>query len=151
MPLTLAVANGTSIDLDYLRANYSRAVTDKTLCNRMITDLRQSNRSAVAGAYYGALLCVRAKHSLNPMQKLQSFNAGKAALEAAVARVPKNVEVRFLRLSIQQNIPRFLNYRSDVDEDRRYLAAHMHKITSVELKSMILAALTDDYKPVQDR
>lgn len=122
--------------LEQVRLNYSRAVDDREICSAMIEQLDNSN-NPVELAYLGAFRTIWAKHTLNPFKKLQSFNRGKDAIEEAVRQSPENVEIRFIRLSIQQNAPSLLGYRDNIKEDREHIIANRSTISSPTLQRMI--------------
>lgn len=138
--LVIALSMNISVlgsDFKNLRLAYPRAVEDAQLCEKLISILNKGQRSPVETAYYGALLCVQAKHGVSPLEKLRYFKTGKKFLEQAVALAPEDVEVRFLRLSIQHNTPSFLGYRSAVDQDRQFLQNNLSKITAPELRQLV--------------
>lgn len=69
-------------------------------------------------AYEGALLMKKAGLiNGTAKEKLNLFRSGNKLLEASIARNPKNIEYRFLRLIIQEHAPRVLKYRANVEED----------------------------------
>ena len=63
-------------------------------------------------AYKGAAQTTLANCKKTPFSKLSVFNEGKDDLEKAIQEDPDNVEIRFLRYTIQTNIPGFLNYNT---------------------------------------
>lgn len=128
---------GNTLSLEDVRKNYQVAVSDKETCWSMISQLRNSTASNVHLAYLGAFQAVWANHISNPISKLNTFNEGKKNIENAVKRSPDNVEIIFIRYSVQKNCPAFLGYRSNVAEDRAFLSRNTGKITSDHLKKMI--------------
>lgn len=70
-------------------------------------------------AFEGALLMTKAGLVSNPTNKLSFFKSGVKKLESSIKREGKNVEYRFLRLMIQENVPRFLNYYEEINEDSK--------------------------------
>jgi len=64
-------------------------------------------------------------HSYNPVAKLKYFNEGKIYLEKAIAQASNNVELHFLRFTIQTNLPGFLGYKSNIEEDRSFILRTM--------------------------
>lgn len=131
----------TAVELDYLRTNYSETVENAQLCQRLIAELEKKDAEPIYMGYLGALQAIWAGHAKGPIAKLRSFNTGKSNLEKAVAADPDNVELRFLRFSIQQNCPRFLGYRDNMKEDRKFIQDNIHHVKSAQLRSMYLAIL----------
>lgn len=126
-----------TMDLEYLRKNYSKAVSDKELCQSLIVQLSKKTESEVHFAYLGALHTIWANHVFSPLSKLNSFLQGKTEIELAVKKDPNNVEIRFIRLSVQKNCPSFLGYNSNIASDKKYLKDHLSSITSEQLKKMV--------------
>ena len=64
-------------------------------------------------AYEGALLMRKAGLPIPPHEKLASFKTGYHKLEAALAKDSSNGEYHFLRLIIQEHVPKFVHYDKD--------------------------------------
>lgn len=126
-----------AINLDYIRSNYEKAVSDKSICEAMINELEQSKLNNVQLAYLGGLQTIWANHTNNPLSKLNTFKKGKANIAKAIKSEKSNVEIRFVRLSIQKNCPKFLGYSENIVEDEHYLKAHFEKVKSENLKKMM--------------
>ena len=69
----------------------------------------------LASAKKGALLMKKASLVRKPGDKLKVFKEGSKLLEAEIAKLPKRIEYRFLRLIIQENCPKFLNYSNNIE------------------------------------
>lgn len=134
-------SNQVNIDLDYIRAHYEQAVNHKEVCNTMISVLKKPKLNNIEMAYLGGLQTIWAKHTISPIAKLRTFNAGKANIEQAVSNEKDNIEIRFVRLSVQKNCPQFLGYSKNITEDERYIKQHLDKIQPESLKKMISGVL----------
>ena len=129
-------------DLNEVRASYSKAVLDKKLCKKMIEELELSKeKSVIALAYLGAYQTIWANHVFSPINKFSTFKKGKKNIEQAILLEPNNVELRFIRLSIQKNIPHFLGYKSNINEDIAFIEKNRLKINSDILEKNIDALL----------
>lgn len=126
-----------SIDLDFIRKNYDKAVFDKKLCSTMIEELKAEKENNIYLAYLGGLQTIWANHTMNPISKLQTFNKGKSNLEKAVEMMPNDIEIRFVRLSVQKNAPRFLGYHQHIKTDKEFIKQHQHTISSASLLQLI--------------
>ena len=84
---------------------------------------------------------IMAKHVFNPFSKLSYFNKGKLILEKAIQAEGKNVELRFLRYSIQTNVPAFLGYKSNLKNDYNFLKQAIPGIKDSVLKKIITSYL----------
>ena len=94
-------------EMENIRANYAKAISNKKLCKAMIGELSVKTGNPVHLAYLGAFKMIWAKHIINPIAKLSTFNKGKKDIESAIKEAHHNVEIRFIRLSVQKNCPSF--------------------------------------------
>lgn len=134
-------SNASAMDLERIRSNYEKAVSDKKVCKLMMEELSKDIDSTLQLAYLGGFQAIWASHVLNPFSKLSTFNTGKNNIETAIKRAPKNTEIRFIRLSIQKNSPSFLGYRDNMVEDKNFIQANHKSISSICLKTMIAALI----------
>lgn len=139
--LTLLILLFSSVspsDLEVYRANYSKAATNKSVCERMIASLEKCKDSTpIAMGYLGGYQTVYANHVSNPFSKLSTFRQGKQHIEAAIAHEPNNIELRFIRLSVQIHAPFFLGYHSNVHEDTDFIQRHKAEIDSDILRKNV--------------
>lgn len=134
------VFKAKGMELEKIRINYEKAVSDKGICQAMIKQL-STNTDALHIAYLGAFQAVWAKHTINPISKLSTFKKGKKNIELAVKSKPDDVEIRFVRLSVQLNCPSFLGYSSKINEDKKIVQSNIQSIKSVVLKRMIMVLI----------
>lgn len=113
-------------DMHSIRGGLEKAVRDKKLCAEMIESLEPLAAEALYLAYLGAYEAIWANHLLNPFAKLASFKKGKKNINQAVYVAPKNIEIRFVRLTIQQNAPSFLSYQQNKLEDAIFIQQNKH-------------------------
>ena len=85
---------------------------------------------------------IKAKYSFNPIAKLNQFNKGKQLIQKAFSRDTLNLEMRFIRFSIQNNLPSFLGYRDNLDQDKRFLLNNTKASKDPELQEMIFNYLS---------
>ncbi|MBK9211588.1 MAG: hypothetical protein IPO14_01135 [Saprospiraceae bacterium] len=126
------------VDLEYIRTNYDEAVSNETLCKSMIEELSKNTSNTTYLGYLGAFQTIWAKYTSNPISKLSTFSKGKKNIEKAIKSEPENVELRFIRLSIQKNCPSFLGYNSHIDADKLFIKNNLNKVSSAALKQMCL-------------
>lgn len=77
--------------------------------------------NALLIAYRGAGKSVRAVHAFWPISKLNYVKDGLVDLDYAVKKEPQNIEVRFLRFSVLDNLPGILGYGSEANADAKDL------------------------------
>ncbi len=69
-------------------------------------------------AYFGSLEALKAKDSWNPYKKVKLLVASNKTLQQAVTASPNDMEIRFLRFSIQFYLPGFLGLSKDMHGDK---------------------------------
>ena len=75
--------------------------------------------------YLAGAKMAMANHCYLPTNKLKYFNEGKNLLQKAIVSAPNNIELRFIRFSIQCNVPSFLGYNSNLAVDKTSLINHL--------------------------
>jgi hypothetical protein len=85
------------------------------------------DRSALLNGYIGTLQALKAKHAWNPYFKIKHLNDSKSTFEAAVKRDPHNIEIRFMRFSIEHNVPGFLGFNKNLVADKEEIIKQVDK------------------------
>ena len=106
------------------------AGNDTNELNSVLTELKQSD---LAGreAYEGTLLMKKSGMLSKAKEKLSVFKSGRAKLEAAIQKDPANCEYRFLRLIIQENVPKIVKYKSNIKEDSTLIRTSYKKLSPI--------------------
>jgi hypothetical protein len=92
--------------------------------------------------YKGAATIMQAKYQVNPFSKLESLKKGKEILQTAIIKDTTQLETRYLRFTIQTNLPSFLNYSADINNDKLFLLSNYRSIQDEELKKMVFQYLS---------
>jgi len=122
-----------------LRSHMRDAFKDEALCDRLTSRLCQDDlQRPVLQGYMATLTMARSVHLVNPFAKFAPFNKGKAMLEEAIAAEPASVELRFLRLTIQANVPGFMDYHEHLAEDRSFIEAHLGEVPNITFRNRII-------------
>jgi hypothetical protein len=90
---------------------------DVTALNNQIEIVKASSLNNKEG-YEGALLMRKADKVRGPKKKLGFFKEGRIKLETAILADTDNTEFRFLRLAIEENAPKIVKYRNDIEKDK---------------------------------
>ena len=104
-----------------LRRHYEQAAADKAAGEKfykLLADYDDDN--ALVLAYKGAAQAIRARDA-SMFNKLAYVQDAARTFEQAVRLDPDNAEVRFLRFSVESNLPAFLGLSQHVDEDKAFL------------------------------
>ena len=78
--------------------------------------------------YKCVLWFLKAKEYYNPYKKYEAFSEGKKQLELLITKNPNSIELRFLRLTIQDNLPSFLGYDDNITEDNKFIKKNIKSL-----------------------
>lgn len=115
------------------RAVESSRVTD-SLYNKLIA---QKSKNAMIIAYTGTLEALKAKHAWNPYQKLKYVSLSNKTMKSAVKAAPDDMEIRFMRFTIQHYTPGFLGFSSDIEEDKKVIVKHYKTDKLIDDQSLV--------------
>lgn len=113
------------------------AGSNLTVVSNMESHLTNLSIEAKEG-FDGALQMKKAGLVKPPSQKISLFKAGHKKLEQAIKKDTNNGELRFLRLMIQENAPKSVKYRGEIESDSQYLIQHFNNL-SPEVQKALLA------------
>ncbi len=115
-------SNTQAHSIDDIRKNYQLAVYNATIAEKLSSELNKIKKpDALTLAYIASLEAIKAKHSWNPYSKLQYMTAFENRMNDAVKIMPENLEIRFLRYTIQYNTPSFLGFSDNLVEDKMFI------------------------------
>jgi hypothetical protein len=85
------------------------------------------NKSPLNTCYLGVVQALKAKHAWNPYYKVKYLNDAEKTLQTAVNREPDNMEIRFMRFSIEHNVPGFLGFTKHLTADKEAMIQQLDK------------------------
>ena len=94
-----------SQDLKMIRAQYPKAVESAEITTKIGDELAgvTSSGKPVLIAYKGAVSTLKAKFAKSKSEKKKFFKQGVALIESALKAEPSNIEIRYIRLGVQEN------------------------------------------------
>ena len=117
----LLMSATSPLDPATLRRHYEAAAADKTAGEKFYQLLADYNANdALVLAYKAAAEAIRARDA-SMFNKLTYVQQAARTFEQAVALDGNNPEIRFLRFSVESNLPAFLGLSKHLDEDRALL------------------------------
>jgi len=133
-------------ELSKMRSMYLIASNSKASCElfKKECDKLESSSITTIQGYRACSKMMIAKYFMNPLTKLTEFKQGKLQLERCIQKDPNNIELIYIRYSIQTHVPSFLGYTSDLDQDKQKLKQASTTISDLELKKNILAYLAQN-------
>jgi hypothetical protein len=72
-------------------------------------------------AYVCAVEMKQAEYVFNPFTKLKIFKKTKRKLNLLIDTNPKNIDLRYIRLLLQERTPSILRYNDTIEEDKAFL------------------------------
>lgn len=127
-----------TVSVDALRREYEHAFKDSAACSKLYKKIIKSeNSDNTTTAYRGAIATAMANHSQNKKDKLNLFNSGKKLLEQSVTADNTNIEIRFLRFTVQSNAPKVLGYNKQIESDKAFILNNYSSVTNIAIKQMI--------------
>ena len=135
----LLVLSFLSPNLTEIRKNYILASDSKEISEKLYMTLENITKESkpILVAYKGATATLKAKHSKGIKQKKSFFKEGVDYLEFSIEKAPKNIEIRCLRLSVQEHSPKILKYKKNIEEDKQFLINNFKKTTDKAIKKFV--------------
>ena len=124
----------TKVRTDYKKSFNSKEVTLQL--NKYLAEVKKTDKKLLV-AYKGAVLILMAKYSKVIKEKKFFFKEGATLLNFAIFEEPANVEMRCIRLSIQENAPKLLKYRANKAEDKQFIKDGYDTIKSTTIKTYV--------------
>ena len=127
------------IDLNTVRLDYKTATQSNANVLVLYNKLKKVTKAdkKVLVAYKGAVTALMAKQQNGVKAKKTFFKNGVSLLEYALKANPNNIEIRLIRLSVQQNSPKILKYNKQILEDKAFVFKHYKSVKSTSLKNFI--------------
>lgn len=132
--LLLAYPAMSSDGSDGLRKCFHESVLDESKIDMFHQKVMAIDMpSAIEKAYQAASFALLAKKVWNPIEKIEYLNRYSKLIDRAIAAAPNNIEIRFLRLSIDHNTPMIAGRRHHVDDDKKQILKLLAPLVKFEL------------------
>lgn len=121
--------------LEPLRTGYAKANSSNASTEAFIALAEKTSGSdPVIQGYKAAAQIMKAKVAKTNRKAI--VKSGATSLESVIKAHPSDIELRVIRLSIQENIPKIVGYRGSLKEDKTYILNNYGK-QSAALKNYI--------------
>lgn len=110
-------------DLIEIRNQYPAASFSETKAGEFASIFSKNtdeNNPTIVG-YKGASKIISAKFSKKISDKIKLFKEGAKLIEASISNDSKNIELRLIRLSVQENAPKIVKYNKNISEDKAFI------------------------------
>lgn len=108
-------------ELSEVRKLYTEAAKSESNAkafNEKLVGVPDNDANKVLVAYKGCGLTLKSKFSGVLADKISFMKEGAKLIDAAAVAEPNNVEIRMIRLSVQESVPRIVGYRANKKEDK---------------------------------
>lgn len=115
--------NINTSDIKYIRREFNLAIDNEEKANLLFQALAKSapSSNSLQYAYLGATEALLAKHSFNPLTKMNYVNSALNKLNSAVVQNKNDIEIRFMRFSVESELPRYLGMSKHLEEDKNVI------------------------------
>lgn len=136
-------------NLSKARDLFNTAHVNKEDCNALI-ELTKNSENIVIRGYNAAALMVSSKYQINPFKISKIFNEGKVLLEDLISENFDDVELRYLRFTIQLNTPKFVGYNKTIENDRRIITNYLILDLNTDLAKHIMIYVNNTKDEIGD-
>ncbi|PIE48989.1 MAG: hypothetical protein CSA39_04865 [Flavobacteriales bacterium] len=126
----------------YIKASESEENTEKLY--NILKDVDCENNPTLAG-YKAASMTLKAKYAEKIINKKKYFKEGAVLLESLISENPNNIELRLIRLSIQESVPKLLKYHKNIKEDAQFIVKQLAHVKDKDKKEYIKAYAIKSY------
>ena len=131
-------------DLQKVRKYYYLAIDSEEKFKEFENILvKCSNPDNTILGYIGMSFMLKAKYAWLPNYKMEYFTKGKNFLESAISKDPNNIELKFMRFCVQNDTPRFLSYKMNLEKDKNFLIKSFPSIKDKDLKQKIASYMLE--------
>jgi hypothetical protein len=124
--LTLLLQTEYTYKVEDLRQIYLQAANDEKAYEPLARHLaRYRGNDIMVQAFQAGITGVGAKYTSGLYSKLKHVRASAHQFEKVVAKDPHNPEIRFLRYTIEYNVPRYLLMSGHLAEDRKIIISSL--------------------------
>ncbi|MDT7828604.1 hypothetical protein RQM65_08005 [Pricia sp. S334] len=128
-----------TIDLATVREEYREASQNEEATKALYQALTGVGKddNTVLVAYRGAVTTMMADYAQGIKDKKTLFKEGRELLEHAIETEPDNVEIRCIRLSVQENVPKITGYHKEIEADKQFILENCASMTDKGAKAFV--------------
>lgn len=128
-----------TMTVDEARKVYAESMKNKETCEiayKRFSQVNDADKPLLVG-YKGAVMVAMSKHLKTAKEKIAYFNEGKKLIEQSITEDNKNVELKFIRFTIQSNCPPALKYNKEMSTDKKYIIDNLNDVKNVTIRLKI--------------
>lgn len=128
---------GSHLVFGQIQAKYQDVTLKKISLESFYKEVVKEKSDIRKKGYEAAYFMLKAAEEKAVMKKKDWFVKGSTQLDSLIQKYPKNIELKWIRLTIQDNTPKFLKYNTSIQTDLEYIHTHIQQLKDVELKKAI--------------
>ncbi|PXY44979.1 hypothetical protein [Flavobacterium hydrophilum] len=113
-------------DLAAIRKMYADVTKSESNAKEFVAKLSgiSNNDDKILVAYKAASILLESKFEKKLGEKIERFKEGAKLLEATIKSDPSNIEMRMIRLSVQEDVPGITGYKKNIKEDKKFITTY---------------------------
>lgn len=124
----------TAQSIDEVRSEFHAVVLNPDDSKNFYNFIKNiENPTSTVKAYQAVSEALLAQVVWNPFSKLKQVVKYDKLMAAAVEEDPENIEIRFLRLAIEYNLPSFLGMSTHLQEDADEIANDLSGVSQMQV------------------
>lgn len=145
----LIISNSANCDpnknaLDQLRSEYLTALRDYLNAPKVYESfLKVEKPNGKILAYQGALEAIMTKTTWNLFKKMSYLNKSEASFNKAIEMAPYDIEIRYMRLAVQFEIPSYLGFSDDMEDDKEFILNNMNNLSAETIPPTLKKQIID--------
>jgi len=115
-------------NLKSIRKQLREAINDSKTTDSLYKSLSSiKNRTGIIDGFIAGVQALKAKHAWNPYSKIKYLKNCEKTFEQAIEVDPHNIEIRFMRFSVEDSVPGFLGYNKNIATDSKEIITQLDK------------------------
>ncbi|WP_419700949.1 hypothetical protein [Mucilaginibacter sp. NFX135] len=115
-------------NLKNIRRQLREAINDSKTTDSLYKSLNSiKNRTGIIDGFIAGVQALKAKHAWNPYSKIKYIKNCEKTFEKAIEVDPHNIEIRFMRFSVEDSVPGFLGYNKNIATDSKEIITQLGK------------------------
>jgi len=120
-----------------ISVKYREATAKNIELTTFHSELNKESSEKIKLAYESAYFVLMASQEKAVLKKKDWFIKGATQLDSLIEQYPKDVELKWIRLTIQDNAPSFLKYNTSINTDLTFIETHINEVSNSTLKKTI--------------
>ncbi|WPU95211.1 hypothetical protein SNE25_06685 [Mucilaginibacter sabulilitoris] len=126
--LFIQCAKADEPNLKVIRKQLREAINDSKTTDSLYNSLNAvPKKTGIIDGFIAGLQALKAKHAWNPYSKIKHLKNCEKTFEKAIEADPHNIEIRFMRFSVEDSVPGFLGYNKNLTPDSEEIINQLNK------------------------